>query len=462
MGRILFIVLAGLSFSNLYADQKQFYYERFLKSQNANISSAWSSAEVKPRWFSQKIDHANPTDFRTFDQRYFINSAYAEGPDSPVFYYICGEATCDGSDLNRFEDYAKTFKAHLVALEHRYYGYSQPFPLLTVENLKYLTTRMALDDLALFQTYAMYILGMKGPWIVIGGSYAGSLAAYYRSKYPDLVVGALSSSGPVRAKADFEEYDLHVSTVAGPECRAIMKTAVRQVEDSLGDKDRMKEIKKMFGAEEVESDIDFLYVMADMSAIAIQYGYRDTFCGILTESEPLKSYAKAGKKMFEMFGITPVEDSTQGAMSLDPKDYLKSFGMRAWLYQVCTEYGYYQVAYHDEELSARSSHINLDYHYGMCKKLFGIDKRVPTEDTNRTYYEPLLKPNVSRIFFTNGSTDPWSKLSITSEAHDGINSNINLFTMQGASHCSDLGKSDNPDVKKAKQMFTDLMAAWLK
>ena len=39
-----------------------------------------------------------------------------------------------------------------------------------------------------------------GSWIAFGGSYAGSMAAWARLKFPHLITGAVSSSGPLEAK----------------------------------------------------------------------------------------------------------------------------------------------------------------------------------------------------------------------------------------------------------------------
>ena len=43
-------------------------------------------------------------------------------------------------------------------------------------------------------------------WITFGGSYPGSLAAWMRLKHPEQIFGAISTSGPLLAKADFREY----------------------------------------------------------------------------------------------------------------------------------------------------------------------------------------------------------------------------------------------------------------
>lgn len=36
--------------------------------------------------------------------------------------------------------------------------------------------------------------------------YIGALSAWFRAKYPDLIVGAVGSSGPVQAEVNFVEY----------------------------------------------------------------------------------------------------------------------------------------------------------------------------------------------------------------------------------------------------------------
>jgi len=199
------------------ADLKSALYQKLKTEQ---FSGMRVRGPTTPRIFQQTLDHKHPSSSK-FSQRYWIDSRYATGPNSPVLYEICGEATCQGTSLRGpVYEQARRLRAHLVAIEHRYYGYSVPFPTLESANLRYLSIHQALEDLATFQRYAQRTLQLQGKWIAIGGSYAGSLAAYYRQKHPELVVGALASSAPVRAKAAFFEYDRHITQVAGPVCVA--------------------------------------------------------------------------------------------------------------------------------------------------------------------------------------------------------------------------------------------------
>lgn len=62
---------------------------------------------------------------------------------------------------------------------------------------------------------------MKPRWIVIGGGYAGALSAWFRTRYPDLSVGAWASSAMVRPSLIYSDYDysIYTSTMkSGSDC----------------------------------------------------------------------------------------------------------------------------------------------------------------------------------------------------------------------------------------------------
>ncbi len=455
------IAVFVISFSAL-ADYKEFYYKRLL---NNNLQENKSiQIPVVTNWMDQRLDHFDKNNQQTFKQRYYINTSYAMSSASPVLLYICGESTCHASSVGRgaIVDYAKRFNAVIVALEHRYYGQSQPFDKLTTKNMKYLSTYQAVEDLASFQKYLSQKNSFNGKWVAIGGSYPGNLAAYYRLKYPDLVVGALASSAPVKAKAEFNEYDAHVTKVVGTRCAGLMRKAVAEIEASLKHPSRLKKIKALFNSQVVKNPVDFLYVVADIGAIAAQYGYVKNLCSHLEKGKtPLEGYASFGRYILGAWGLTAEQISIGSATSTDPNDYINGFGMRQWLYQSCTEYGYWQVA--DSKNSTRSSLIDLDYHNDICNRLFGLTKPVDTRHINNNFYLPLLDASkVSNILFTNGSTDPWMNLSILPSG--GVNSSNDYYLIEGAAHCDDLrsmNMRDSTELKEARFKFRDLLETWL-
>ncbi len=99
--------------------------------------------------------------------------------------------------------------------------------------MRWLSARQALADTAAFMRYAHaqhFYLQTPTKWIVFGGSYSGgrklykinyinciklmynnisfsgALSAWMRQQYPDLVTGAISSSGGMEPQLDFPGY----------------------------------------------------------------------------------------------------------------------------------------------------------------------------------------------------------------------------------------------------------------
>lgn len=52
------------------------------------------------------------------------------------------------------------------------------------------------------------MFGIKNnPWIVVGGSYPGALSAWFRYKYPHLVIASIASSAVIEAIEDLQDFD---------------------------------------------------------------------------------------------------------------------------------------------------------------------------------------------------------------------------------------------------------------
>lgn len=75
---------------------------------------------------------------------------------------------------------------------------------LSSENLRWLSSEQALADLASFRVAMAKTHGLEhAKWVTFGGSYPGSLSAWFRLKYPQYVDVAVSSSAPLQAVVDF-------------------------------------------------------------------------------------------------------------------------------------------------------------------------------------------------------------------------------------------------------------------
>jgi hypothetical protein len=112
-----------------------------------------SEASRKAYWYTQRVDHFSATDARTFTQRFYVYEPAHVDPQSPVILYVSGAHALNGVPEDDVRLIAKHFAAPVVALEHRYYGESQPFGDLETKSLEFLETRQAVADLANFRDF---------------------------------------------------------------------------------------------------------------------------------------------------------------------------------------------------------------------------------------------------------------------------------------------------------------------
>ncbi|KAG8897694.1 hypothetical protein FRB99_007983, partial [Tulasnella sp. 403] len=166
-------------------------------------------------WFDQLIDHSNSS-AGTFRQRYYFSDQYYGGDGSPIVFSTPGEVNAEPYTM-----YLHGPRVHLpmmmklgaagVVLEHRFFGKSSPWPDLTTEHLKYLTVDQSIEDLAYFVQNVQLPWNATQynsrpdsvPWIHVGCSYPGLLAAYFQEKYPSTFAATWASSAPVQADGDF-------------------------------------------------------------------------------------------------------------------------------------------------------------------------------------------------------------------------------------------------------------------
>ncbi|ELV13498.1 Thymus-specific serine protease [Tupaia chinensis] len=170
-------------------------------------------APVLPKagWPQQPLDPFNATDGRSFLQRYWVNAQHWAGQDAPVFLHLGGEGGLGPGSVMRGHPaaLAPAWGALVISLEHRFYGLSVPAGGLGLAQLRFLSSRHALADAASARLELSRLLNVSAssPWICFGGSYAGSLAAWARLKFPHLVSASVASSAPVRAVLDFSAYN---------------------------------------------------------------------------------------------------------------------------------------------------------------------------------------------------------------------------------------------------------------
>lgn len=460
---------------------------------NLGVPGGYAGEPLPPaQWFKQKLDHSSPSDLRTWKQRYFVNDSFYDfNNQGPVFLMIGGEGPADARWMVKgaWIDYAQKFKALCLNLEHRYYGESHPTEDLSIKNLQYLSSYQALADLAAFIN-AMndkFKLKKNVRWIAFGGSYPGSLAAWLRLKYPHLVYAAVSSSGPLLAKVNFMEYyEVVINALrektGNEDCVTELKEAHKQIVSMMSSQPAIVEnefrVCKPFATASANDIKNFYNSIADDFADLVQYNednrisadakYKNltinTVCNMLTADGSVPAYKKLAA-----FNSIILEKSNQTCLDYNYNNMVRdlrnmtwsSGGGRQWMYQTCTEFGFYQTSSGESEIFGNQ--FTLDFFIQQCKDVFGAKYdeafiEAAADWTNNNY--GALDIAVSRVVFVHGSVDPWHALGIIKTQDN----NAPAIFIKGTAHCANMypsSENDSSELVEARVEIQQYLAQWI-
>ncbi|XP_012256835.2 putative serine protease K12H4.7 [Athalia rosae] len=452
-----------------------------------------SHALPEDQWFEQFLDHFNPTETRTWKQRYFVNSDFHK-KGGPVFLMIGGEGAASPKWMveGQWIDYARRYGALCFQLEHRFYGKSHPTADLSIKNLVYLTSEQALADLAYFieGMNLLHQIPAGTKWITFGGSYPGSLAAWSRYKYPHLVHGAMSASGPLLAKIDFQQYYVVVEDALRTHSQACIDAVVaanRQVHIMLRHPVGQKGLAEKFkfcspvDTQTKRNDIANLYEsLASNFAGVVQYNKDNrrssktsnitigTICDILVDEKrgtPVSRLAEMsnllleanGEKCFEFKYSKMINELCNVSWADEVAE-----GGRQWMYQTCTEFGFFQTSTARPQLFSET--FPLEFFVQQCTDVFGPKYNMhlleaAVERTNTIY--GAFDLDVSNVVFVHGSIDPWHALGITKSS----NPRAPAIYINGTAHCANMypkSENDPPQLTEARERVGQLIGEWLK
>jgi thymus-specific serine protease len=110
-------------------------------SHNITVDPAIDLPTVDPNDFEELnfdnlVDHYNFQSDATYSQRYWRNDKFWTSTDGPNFLYICGEYRCSIREDRLYPFMVgASHGGRLFALEHRFYGDSQPYDDWSLESL---------------------------------------------------------------------------------------------------------------------------------------------------------------------------------------------------------------------------------------------------------------------------------------------------------------------------------------
>ncbi|KAL1816021.1 hypothetical protein ACET3Z_018595 [Daucus carota] len=396
-----------------------------------------------------------------------------DGPqtNAPIFAFLGAEAAL-GPDprIGFMTEKAPLFGALQVYIEHRYYGESNPLGSIkkSLENTTirgYFNSAQALADYAELLVYLKNNLSAhNSPIIVVGASYGGELAAWFRLKYPHIAYGALASSAPILYFDDITPQDAYYSTVS-KDFRDVSESCYKMIQNSWSEIDKIASephglallsnkfntCRQLKDSDELKDDLSYWY------AAAAQYDAPPTYpvsqvCGGI---DGAPNGTDILGRIF--IGISAIwEDKKCHNLIQDTVDETS----QGWHWQSCSEI-VIPFAYGDNTMFPQSNFSLSDY-LENCRHSFGVE---PRPHWITTYYggqeiKLVLEKFASNIIFSNGLRDPYSRGGVLQNISHSL---VAVVTADG-SHCLDIvsTRPDDPEwLLNQRKTVVRIIKGWI-
>ena len=258
------------------------------------------------------------------------------------------------------------------------------------------------------------------------------------------------------------------------------------LDSMLSDKSQWPAVEKMFHVSSHLQNQDDVSLLADTLAGnfmgVVQYNGDNTafegrsnnitiddLCNIMANTSrgsSLERYAAVNDLLLRATGEESVDaDFAAEVESMKKTDWSSEAvegGARQWVYQTCTEFGYYQTT--DSAQQPFGDLVTLSSQLKICSEVYDLSPAQVEEavtDTNELYGgKDNIPKKASNIVFPNGSIDPWHALGVL----DSLSKTLVAVFINGTAHCANMyppSPHDLPGLVKARETISTNVHNWL-
>lgn len=224
----------------------------------------------------------------------------------------------------------------------------------TADQWQFLTTEQALEDIVYFaNSFALSkstdIHPSKTPWIMLGGSYPGVRASFMRIRNPEVIYASWASSAPVHAQVDMASYYKAAERSLTRNCSADWVAVTKYVDDTLNGDNETAIVDLKFNL--LKAHLSGPGETRNNTAQPFEFGVVAQF-GIDTG--------------FQAF-LTAISEIDYAAIPGNADDPVQDL---SWMWQYCSEYGFYQRGDPNNPLSIETSFLSLELFQQQCNETF--------------------------------------------------------------------------------------------